>query len=250
MDALDVLLGDLVVANRILAHEGVVDAYGHVSMRHPGNPERYFLSCSRSPELVRRGDIMEFELDGTPVGSDARTPYLERYIHGATYEKHQEVNAVVHSHAEEVLPYSITEEPLRPVIHSAGVIGLEVPVWDIADRFGDTTLLVVNMDQGRDLAGCLGENRVALMRGHGFAATGRSLSEVVRVSVMLPRNARILTTALQLGKVKALSPGEVAKRLMMNPDGPEFWRAWEYWASRAGCADMLKGHPQSPESRG
>ena len=246
MNRMDILMRDLVVANRILANEGVVDAYGHVSVRNPENPERYFLSCSRSPELVQRADIMEFDLDGTPVGGDGRTPYLERYIHGATYEKDPTVNAVVHSHAEEVLPYTITQEPLRPVIHSAGIIGATIPVWDIADRFGDTTLLVVNMDQGRDLAAQLGGNRVALMRGHGFAATGRSLSEVVRVSVMLPRNARILTTGLQLGTVKGLSPGEVAKRLSMNPDGPEFWRAWEYWASRAGCADMLEGHPNNP----
>lgn len=249
MTPMEFLLRDLVVANRILANEGVVDAYGHVSVRNPDNPDRYFLSCSRSPELVRRSDIMEFDLDGTAIGGDARNPYLERFIHGATYEKHPDVNAVVHSHADEVLPYTITEETLRPVIHSAGLIGETVPVWDIADRFGDTTLLVVNMDQGRDLADSIGGNRVALMRGHGFAATGRSLSEVVRVSVMLPRNARILSAALQLGKVKGLSHGEVAKRLTMNPDGPEFWRAWEYWASRAGCADMLEGHPNSPDAR-
>jgi HCOMODA/2-hydroxy-3-carboxy-muconic semialdehyde decarboxylase len=237
---METLLNDLVIANRILANEKVVDAYGHVSVRNPDNPDRYFLSCSRSPELVQRSDIMEFELDGTPVGGDTRNPYLERFIHGATLEKNPEVNAVVHSHADEVLPYTISEdEVLRPVIHSAGIIGHSVPVWDIADKFGDTTLLVVNMDQGRDLAASMAGNRVALMRGHGFAASGRSLSEVVRVSVMLARNARILSAALQLGRVKALSPGEVAKRLTMNPDGPEFWRAWEYWATRAGCADML-----------
>ena len=246
MKPLEILLRDLVVANRILANEGVVDAYGHVSVRNPDTPERYFLSCSRSPELVQGGDIMEFDLDGAAVGGDARTPYLERFIHGATYEKYADVNAVVHSHADEVLPYTISGEALRPVIHSAGIIGATVPVWDIADKFGDTTLLVVNMDQGRDLADSLGGNRVALMRGHGFAATGRSLSEVVRVSVMLPRNARILSAALQLGAVKGQSQGEVAKRLMMNPDGPEFWRAWEYWASRAGCAEMLSGPPDSP----
>ena len=150
---------------------------------------------------------------------------------------------MVHSHAEDVLPYSITEEPLRPVIHSAGLMGARVPVWDIADRFGDTTLLVVDIEQGRDLAGALADRRVVLMRGHGFTAAARSLSEVVRLSVMLPRNARILTTALGFGRVKGLSEGEIAKRLLMNPDGPEFWRAWEYWATRAGCADMLEGHP-------
>jgi ribulose-5-phosphate 4-epimerase/fuculose-1-phosphate aldolase len=145
----------------------------------------------------------------------------------------------VHSHAEEVLPYTITSQPLQPVIHSAGLMGPEPPVWDIGENFGDTTLLVVNMDQGRDLAAQLSGNRIVLMRGHGFAATGRNLSEVVRVSVMLPRNARILTTALQFGGVKPLSPGEVALRQDMDPDHKAFYRAWEYWATRAGCGDML-----------
>jgi len=233
------LLRDLVVANRILANENVVDAYGHVSVRNPNNPDRYYLSCSRGHELVQRSDIMEFELDGTPVDGDSRNPYLERFIHGATYELNPDVNAVVHSHAEEVLPFTITSQPLLPVIHSAGLMGPKPPVWDIADRFGDTTLLVVNMDQGRDLAEALVSRRIVLMRGHGFAATGRNLSEVVRVSVMLPRNAKILTTALQFGGLKPLSEGEVALRQDMDPDHKAFYRAWEYWATRAGCADML-----------
>lgn len=236
---LETVLRDLVVANRILANEDVVDAYGHVSIRNPNNPERYFLSCSRSPELVQRSDIMEFMLDGTPVGGDSRNPYLERFIHGAAYEGNPETMAVVHSHADEVLPFTISAQPLVPVIHSAGLMGTEPPVWDIAENFGDTTLLVANMDQGRDLAATLAGRRIVLMRGHGFSAAGRSLSEVVRLSVMLPRNARILTTALQFGGLRPLSPGEVALRENMNPDGKEFYRAWEYWATRAGCADML-----------
>ena len=241
MANLDPLLRDLVVANRILANENVVDAYGHVSVRNPNDPDHYFLSCSRSPELVQRADIMEFRLDGTPVDGDSRNPYLERFIHGAAFERNPDIQAVVHSHAEEVLPFTISSQPLLPVIHSAGFMGPEPPVWDIADKFGDTTLLVVNMDQGRDLAEALSERRIVLMRGHGFAAAGRSLSEVVRLSVMLPRNAKILTTALQFGGLKPLRPSEIALRQDMNPDGKEFYRAWEYWATRAGCADMLDG---------
>ena len=236
---LETALRDLVVANRILANEDVVDAYGHVSIRSPINPERYFLSCSRSPELVQRSDIMEFRLDGTPVDGDSRNPYLERFIHGAAYEGNPATKAVVHSHADEVLPFTISTQPLLPVIHSAGLMGTEPPVWDIADKFGDTTLLVADMEQGRDLATSLATGRIVLMRGHGFTAAGRSLSEVVRLSIMLPRNARILTTALQFGGLKPLSPGEVALRESMNPDGKEFYRAWEYWAMRAGVGDML-----------
>jgi HCOMODA/2-hydroxy-3-carboxy-muconic semialdehyde decarboxylase len=249
MNDLDTVIRDLVVANRILAHQGVVDAYGHVSVRHPRNPDRYLLSCSRSPELVKASDIMEFHLDGTPVGGDARNPYLERFIHGGIYESRPDVHAVVHSHAEDVLPFSITTTPLRPVLHSSGIIGARVPVWDIAEKFGDaTTLLVVNMPQGRDLAERLADGRVVLMRGHGFAASGRSLSEVVRVSVNMPVNARVLYKAMQMGEVRALSAGEVERRFAMNPSGPEFYRAWEYWATRAGCGHMLD-KPKSPPAK-
>jgi ribulose-5-phosphate 4-epimerase/fuculose-1-phosphate aldolase len=246
MNDLDFHIGQLVIANRILANEGVVDAYGHVSVRHPRHPERYLLARSRSPELVERADIMEFALDGTPVGDDARAPYLERFIHGAIYEARPDIHAVVHAHAEDVLPFCITTTPLRPVIHSGSFMGAHVPVWDIADNFGGhTNLLVRNMAQGRDLAQCLGSNSVALMRGHGFAAAAQSLIEVVRLSVYVPRNARVLLAAMRLGgEVKGLSPGEIAARAAgYQPYSVETWRAWEYWAIRAGCGDMVGERP-------
>src|SRR6266850_4939364 len=244
MDDLDFHIGQLVIANRILANEGVVDAYGHVSIRHPHYPERYLIACSRSPELVERADIMEFQLDGTPVGGDDRQPYLERFIHGAIYEARPDVHAVVHAHAEAVLPFTITTTPLQPVIHSGSFIGAHVSVWDIRDNFGDTNLLVANMAQGRDLARCLGGDNVALMRGHGFAAAARSLIEVVRMSVYVPRNARALLAATGLGPVTALSPGEIAARAAgYQPQSPETWRAWEYWARRAGCGHLLSRRP-------
>ena len=137
MNELDAVLDDLVVANRILSNENVVDAYGHVSVRHPGNPERFLLSRSIAPEFVERTDIMELNLDGEPI-NDNRAPYHERFIHAAIYEARPDVQAVVHAHAEDVLPFSITEASLRPVIHSGSFIGAHVPVWDIADKFGDT----------------------------------------------------------------------------------------------------------------
>jgi HCOMODA/2-hydroxy-3-carboxy-muconic semialdehyde decarboxylase len=240
MTDLERALADLVIANRILSHENVVDAYGHVSMRHPENPQRYLLARSVSPEMVTQADIMEFELNGSAVGGDARQPYLERFIHGAVYEARPEVMAVVHAHAEDVLPFGITAAPLRPVIHSGSFMGAEVPVWDIRDRFGDTNLLVTNMAQGRDLAARLAGNHVALMRGHGFVAAARSVIEVVRMSVYVPRNARVQLAAMQLGELKALSPGEIAARNAgYKPRSPETWRAWEYWATRAGCRDLL-----------
>jgi HCOMODA/2-hydroxy-3-carboxy-muconic semialdehyde decarboxylase len=238
---------DLVVANRILAHEGVVDAYGHVSIRNPANPERYFLSCSRSPELVQQSDIMEFELDGTPLGDDLRQPYLERFIHGAVYEARPDINSVVHSHAEDVLPFGIAPTPLRPVIHSGGFLGHGAPIWDIADNFGGTNLLVVNMEQGRDLADSLDQNRVVLMRGHGFAASGMTLLDVVRTSIYLPKNARVLMNALRLGGAKYLSAEEIEKRLEMDTGASEALRAWQYWAVRAGVGDLLEGEPGAPK---
>ena len=148
-------ISTVVTANRILAREGIVDALGHVSLRHPEHPDRYLLSCSRSPELVVEDDIMTFTLDGEPVDGDARTPYTERFIHGALYEARPEIASVVHNHAYDVIPFGITEAPLRPVINVAAAIGEQVPVWDIRDRFGDTNSLVTNMEQGRDLAICV-----------------------------------------------------------------------------------------------
>jgi ribulose-5-phosphate 4-epimerase/fuculose-1-phosphate aldolase len=236
------LLQDLVIANRILAKEDVVDAYGHVSVRHPDNPKHFFLSRSLAPDLVETSDIVELGLDGQPVRDETRPLYLERFIHAAIFEARPDVQAVVHAHAEDILPFGIAQAtPLRPVIHSGSFIGAHVPVWDIADEFGDTDLLVRNMDHGRDLARCLAGNNVALMRGHGFASAARSLIEVVRISVYLPRNARALQRAMQLGgEIKPLSEGEIAARAAgYSPYSSETWRAWQYWATKAGCGHLI-----------
>ncbi len=251
MDDLKQALRDLVIANRILAREDVVDAYGHVSMRHPQDPGRYLLSWSRSPELVEEDDIIEFTLDGKPVKEDGRPPYLERFIHGAIYEARPEVQAVIHSHAEDTLPYGITKTKLVPVIHSGSIIGTDVPVWDIAQQFGTSTnLLVRNMEQGRDLAKCLGGNRLALMRGHGFAAAGRSLMDAVRIGVYAPKNARVHMAALRLGDPQPLHAGEIGARTdLFNPNTAEMWRAWEYWARRAGVAGLLGEPPNAAKAK-
>jgi len=240
MDELQRAIGDLVIANRILAKEDVVDAYGHVSIRHPQKPDHYLLSRSLSPEFVTRSDIIEFKLDGTPVNDD-RPPYLERFIHGAIYEARPDINAVIHSHAEDVLPFSISKTtPLCCVAHVASDMGAHVPVWDIAEQFGDeTNLLVINMAQGRDMARKLGKNSVVLMRGHGFSAAADGLLKLVRMSVYLPRNCRILLSAMRLGEFKAMSEGEIRTRNRFRAGSPEMQRGWEFWARRAGCGDML-----------
>jgi ribulose-5-phosphate 4-epimerase/fuculose-1-phosphate aldolase len=250
MTHLDALLNDLVIANRILANQDIVDAYGHVSVRHPEKPDRFFLARSLAPELVTRDDIVELTLDGKPVKEEKRPLYLERFIHGGVFEVRPEVIAVVHAHAEDILPFGVASAtPLKPVIHSGSFLGLHIPVWDIADKFGDTNLLVANIEQARDLAKCLGASNVALMRGHGFTAAGRSLIEVVRMSVFLPRNARALLRAKQLGgPIKYLSQGEIdARNRGYGPYSPETWRAWEYWANKAGVGNMVT-RPDTPST--
>jgi ribulose-5-phosphate 4-epimerase/fuculose-1-phosphate aldolase len=236
MSVLDAAIRDLVTANRILANEKIVDAYGHVSIRHPDNPERFLLSCSRSPEFVEADDILEFGFDGEPIVRGGKKPYLERFIHAGVYAARPDVQAVIHSHAAEVLPFSISTTPLQPVLNTASGIGEKVPVWDIRDQFGDTNLLVETIAQATDLARTLADNTVTLMRGHGFTAVGRTLIEALKTAIYLPLNAKVLMEALRLGGVKPLSPGEIAVRLKTPIDSPAYTRAWEYWSNRANAA--------------
>jgi HCOMODA/2-hydroxy-3-carboxy-muconic semialdehyde decarboxylase len=246
MSVIPALARDLVVANRILARENVADAYGHVSVRHPDDPHRFLLATSVAPEMVEENDIAEFNLDCTPVREEDRPLYHERFIHGGIYEARPDVQAVVHAHAEDVLPFSISATPLRPVIHSGSFMGAHVPVWDMADQFGPgTNMLVTNMEQARDLARCLGPNNVVLMRGHGFSAAARSLIEVVRMAVYVPRNARVQMNALRLGgAIKPLHDGEIAARdAGYKPYSVETRRAWRYWAHKAGCAHLVEEQP-------
>lgn len=237
MNVLDAAIQDLVMANRILANEKIVDAYGHVSIRHPDNPQRFLLSCSRSPEFVEADDILEFGFDGEPIVPGGKKPYLERFIHAGVYAARPDVHAVIHSHAADVLPFSISTTPLQPVLNTASGIGERVPVWDIRDHFGDTNILVESIAQANDLAHTLADNTVTLMRGHGFTAVGRTLIEALKSAIYLPLNARVLMEALRLGgEVKPLSPGEIAVRLKTPIDSPAYTRAWEYWTNRANAA--------------
>ncbi len=228
------LIRNLVIANRILAREGVVDAFGHVSVRHPDNPDRYLMSCSRAPELVTADDIMEFTLDGEPVDARDRKPYGERPIHGGIYEMRPEVNSVVHNHAHEILPFGITNTPMRPVAHVCGPIGADIPVWDIRDNFGETDHLVLTMEQGRDLAKTLGDNKVALMRGHGGVVSGGDVRESVMTAVYLQVNAKLLLQCLQLGTPNYLTATEIEKCTARQFNELSLDRAWDYWCARAG----------------
>ena len=227
------VLDELVTANRILAREGVVDSFGHVSIRHPDHADRYVLSRARAPECIEAEDLMAFTLDGTPIDPAGRKPYAERYIHGAVYEARAEVRAVVHHHSPSVIPFSVTPARLSPVMHMCAGMGSRVPTWDSRARFGDTNLLVTNMEMARDLAAALGRQSAILMRGHGAVVAGAALREVVFNSIYLQLNADIVMKATVLGDVTFLSNGEIAA-ILRTRGSFTFERAWEFWCRRAG----------------
>ena len=226
------LIEDLVAANRILAMEGIVDAYGHVSVRHPANPSRYLLSRSMAPALVTAGDIMEYDLDSVPVDAKGRRSVLERFIHGEVYKARPDVKAVIHTHSPAVVPFSITQVPLRAVMHNATFLWVGVPVWEIRDAGGPgTDMLVRSGALGKSLAAALGNKPVALMRGHGDVVAAPDLQLAVRYAYYTEVNARAQMQAIQLGgPITYISPEEGAAR-DKNPG--DFARAWEYWKKSA-----------------
>jgi HCOMODA/2-hydroxy-3-carboxy-muconic semialdehyde decarboxylase len=228
-------LDELVTANRILAREGIVDAFGHVSVRHPQDAGRYCLSRARAPECIEPGDVMEFSLEGVPIEPAGRKPYAERFIHGAVYEARPDVQAVIHNHSPAVIPFGVTGTPLRPLMHMCASMGIDVPIWDSRTRFGDTNLLVTGLPMARDLAAALGGRSVCLMRGHGCVVAGQSLREVVFNAVYLELNAGLQMRASGMGAITFLSDGEVAA-ILKTRSSFTFERAWEYWCQRAGRA--------------
>lgn len=233
MSKVDFILEELVTANRILANEGIVNSFGHVSARHPDNPQRYLLSRARAPERIEHDDIVEYDLDGTAINERGRAPYLERFIHGALYEARPDVHAVVHNHSPSVIPFGVTGKKLKPLLHMCANFGHEVPIWDCRDNFGDTSLLVSDMAMGRDLARSIGARPSALMRGHGATVVGRSVRHAVFISVYLEVGAKLQMQAMAMGDIKFLSPGEVDK-ITARVSDYTLDRAWENWARRAG----------------
>jgi len=233
MATIDNLLEELVTANRILAREGVVDSFGHVSARHPGNPNHFLLSRARAPDCIEKDDIMEFTLDGTAVDARGRAPYLERFIHSGIYEARPDVHAVVHNHSPSVIPFGVTGRKLKPLLHMCANIGHEVPIWDSHDKFGDTALLVESVEMGRDLARAIGSGRTILMRGHGATVAGPNVRHVVFISVYLEVNAKLQMQAMAMGDIKFLTDGEVDK-IIARTSAYTLNRAWENWCRRAG----------------
>jgi len=223
---------ELSIANRILGHEGVLDAFGHVSLRHPDNPGRYLLPRSRSPELIEPADIFEFTLDSAPIVPPKVQLYSERVIHGEIYKARPDVMAVCHHHAPAVMPFCITGEPLVPVFHLGATIGATVPFWDSQDEFGDTNLLVVKPEEGASLARALGAHSVVLMRRHGATVVGSGLRDLVFRSIFSCLNAIYLNEAMKMGTAGQLTPGEIDMAGAINQIPSVPLRTWEYWATR------------------
>jgi ribulose-5-phosphate 4-epimerase/fuculose-1-phosphate aldolase len=223
----ETLVGELVVANRILANEGVLDGYGHVSVRSPSNANHYLLARSKAPALIVAGDIVEYDLDSAPV-SGSGTGYIERFIHGEIYRTRPDVHSIVHCHCPDVIPFAATSVPMRPLYHMASFIAPGVPVFEIRQVAGMTDMLIRTPALGRALAATLGDKSAALMRGHGAVVAAPSLHLVVGQAYYLNLNARLQLQAMQLGaeKVVYLDPQEAKQAAQ------DYERSWDFWKSR------------------
>jgi ribulose-5-phosphate 4-epimerase/fuculose-1-phosphate aldolase len=239
---------ELAVANRILGHEGVIDAFGHVSIRHPGDANRYLLSRSRAPALVEPDDILEFTLDSEPVKPPTVQLYAERVIHGEIYKARPDVIAVCHHHAAAIMPFCISGDPIVPVFHLGAAMGPVAPFWDSRDDFGDTNLLVVKPEEGASLARALGSHSMVLMRRHGATVVARSLRELVFRSIYSCDNARYLSEAKRLGNFGPLTPGEISMAQTLYERPNTHSRAWEYWATRLAKRGEMPPAPRAKKT--
>ena len=226
------LIDDLVVANRILFHQGVLDGFGHVSARDETNPTHFLLSRSMAAGLVEASDIMSFDLDGTALDAGGRAVFLERFIHGEIYRVRADVKAVIHSHSPNLVPFGVTPAKLLPLYHMTGFLGAGIPVFEIRTVAGeDSNLLITDGRLGKALAGALGDGPAALMRGHGSVAVGLSLRQAVYRAVYMELNARLQSEAMRLGPVTFLTPGEARAGAAVNDRMLD--RPWELWKREA-----------------
>jgi ribulose-5-phosphate 4-epimerase/fuculose-1-phosphate aldolase len=230
----------LVDANQILFHQGVLDAFGHVSVRHETRPDRFLLSSNMAPALVTEEDILEYEFDGTPIDAGDRRVYLERFIHGSIYRARPDVMAVVHSHSQSVVPFSVSRRnTLRPVCHMSGFLGSGAGLFEIRDSAGSGTDLLITDDRlGRALADSLGERNAVLMRGHGSTVVAPSLKLVVYRAVYAEINAKLQAQAIALGDPVYLTPEEAAAAERSVEGQVE--RPWALWRSAARRAAGLE----------
>ena len=227
------VLADLAAAARILADQGVVDGFGHVSLRHPSDPNRYFMSKSIAPALVTPDDLIEYDLDSNAIDAKGRASFLERFIHGEIYKARPDVMSVVHSHSPSVIPFGLVGVPMQAMFHNAAFLAEGVPVYDIKASFGTTDMLVSDPAKGLDLARSLGKKSVALMRAHGSVACGPTLQTAVFRAVYTEVNARIQHWTLALGRggaIAALDPEE--GKLADHINQTAGMRAWHLWRTQ------------------
>jgi len=224
-------LEDIVIGSRILAEFGVLDGFGHVSARDPKNPNRFLMSRSLAPALVTADDIMEFDLDGNAIDPRGRSLFLERFIHSEIYKARPDVMSVVHTHSPGVIPFGVSQVPLRAMFHNAAFLAAGTPVWDIRKDFGETDMLVRDSSRGKSLAQMLGDKSVVLMRGHGDVTVGPSVKMAVFRAYYTDVNARLQSQAVALGgEVNYLTPGEGAKADLINAAVID--RIWNLWKMR------------------
>jgi HCOMODA/2-hydroxy-3-carboxy-muconic semialdehyde decarboxylase len=227
-------IDDLVAANRILADQGVLDGFGHVSVRHDQDPGRFLLARSMAPALVTAADVMEFDLDGNAIDARDRAGYLERFIHSEIYKAQPVVQAVVHSHSPAVIPFGVVGVALRPIFHLGGFLGGGVPVFEIRETGGPATdMLICNPALGAALAKTLGAAPVALMRGHGNVVVGRSIREAVFRAIYTELNARLESEALRLGQGQVVFLNEAEARAAAETNSAQIGRPWELWKAKA-----------------
>lgn len=220
------LVLELVLANHILAHEGVLDAYGHVSVRDPKDPAHFWLARHMAAGVVTASDIIEYDLDAKPVRAGAGTGYTERFIHSEIYRARPDVMAIVHCHSADLIPFGVSSVPLRPVFHMAGFLETPVPIFEIRNAAGLTDMLIRTPELGKALAETLGSKPAALMRGHGAVVVAENLHVVVGRAYYMNLNAKLEMQAIALGgSVTYLDPEEARKTGAQ--DG--FERAWDYW---------------------
>jgi ribulose-5-phosphate 4-epimerase/fuculose-1-phosphate aldolase len=230
------LIQDLVLANRILYDQGIVDAFGHVSVRHDKRRDCFLLARNMAPGLVTAADIMLFHLDGNPVAGDPRPVYLERFIHSEIYRVRSDVGAVVHSHSPSVIPFGVAKRaPLRPLFHMAHFLPEATPVFEIRSVDKASDLLIRNAALGAALAKAVGSNAAVLMRGHGATVVGGDLKEVVYRAIYTEINARLQASAIQLGPVTYLNRAEAARAALSV--GKQITRAWDLWRLKANGGD-------------
>jgi HCOMODA/2-hydroxy-3-carboxy-muconic semialdehyde decarboxylase len=230
------LVDRLVYANRILYDQGIVDGLGHVSVRHPTQDGVFLLSCNRAPGLVKRQDIVCYDLDGNAVSQTTERPYLERFIHSEIYRARPDVVAVVHSHSPSVIPFAITHNPLKPVFHMSGFLGSGSAHFEIREAAGNSDMLIRSAYLGEALARSLGEHNCVLMRGHGSTVVGTSLEQVVYRAIYAEVNAKLQLAANGLGEISFLNEEEAKLASDMN-DG-QIPRSWNLWVTRLGQVDI------------